>query len=500
MNLFDAIERQAAATPHCPALIAGPLLLSYQRLLEFTAGTAQRLRAAGIGPGDVVVVRNRTPVANLLLVLAALRVGAVSAHAPEGEELAPVLQRYGARALLGAADLLPAAGQHPGLAVLDEQALLAPPPNDAAPFASHAGDAERPWRIASSSGTTGVPKACLWSHGASDRNMGHALRHIAPFVPADRVLCFQSVATNFGLHFALWTLACGAALVLPKSWEAAELALCLDVNGPTAVVMPSGLAVAMVDWLQQRGPAQGYRFPTLGHVIVGGEALSPHVLQGLRTRVCPRVHLNYGCTEAGLVASADADFLLQHPEISNRLLPGTQAEALGADGTVLPPGQTGLLRIRVPGMASGYLGDAALTAAGFGDGWYHTGDTGSVTADGLLTLGVRASEMLDLDGRRIDPLPIEGIVNRHPGVRESAVFVLAGEAGARLACLYTADQALQPEALARACEQHLGAGSAPQFWVRVTEIPRAASGKISRSDLARRHRQAADGSLLVRQE
>jgi acyl-CoA synthetase (AMP-forming)/AMP-acid ligase II len=155
-------------------------------------------------------------------------------------------------------------------------------------------------------------------------------------------------------------------------------------------------------------------------------------------------------------------------------------------GRDLPRGETGLVRLRAPGMAQGYIDDREAEARAFRDGWFQPGDRGRVEADGTLVFAGRDSEMMILGTINIFPAEIERAAEGFPGVADCAAFALpSGTLGdiPALAVVETAPGAVDIAALAAACRARLGL-RAPRRVVVVAALPRTATGKVQRDRLA----------------
>ena len=134
-----------------------------------------------------------------------------------------------------------------------------------------------------------------------------------------------------------------------------------------------------------------------------------------------------------------------------QLVPGQyQAEAVDEAGVPLAPGASGLLRFRRPGMANEYYRNPQATALAYRDGWFYPGDTGRIDADGVMYIEGRADERLNLDGRKVEPEPIEAVLQSHPAVAEAAVFTASpGGGGARTGALCFSRKAARAASRAR---------------------------------------------------
>ena len=506
MNLFDGIEAVAMRQPGLPAVVAGGQWLSYRRLVTLTASAAHRLARAGVMPGDIAMVLTRPPLENLLLTLSLMRLGAVvvSCGSYPAALRAELASRFGVRAFVGHAELLPAPGGIGAAVCVDQQvALSAPDPADET-FANCQRSPQAPLRISLSSGTTGVPKGVVWSQGSAQANfdvlseMAAVDRAGAGYFPGDRNLVFLDLGTNYGANQSLRTLLEGVTLVLPLAPTASDFIRCLDLNGVSTVMTSTPFAISLLDAVRAGlggGPAHG-RFPTLRRIALAGEAISTVARQAMISLITPNTYVAYGCSECGAVSWSTPEVFDAHPDCAGLLTPGVEVEALDPAGAVLPLGQTGQLRFRTRAMCDGYLGDAALTAATFRDGWYLSPDMGSVDDQGVVRLGVREQDMLVIGGKKVDPSEIELLINALPHVQESAVFMARGGPDEDLlVALFVADAPVAPALVRQKCLAALGPMLTPRQIAQVDKIPRTDGGKLSRKQLGQLFVHKRSGSV-----
>ena len=138
----------------------------------------------------------------------------------------------------------------------------------------------------------------------------------------------------------------------------------------------------------------------------------------LLDRFGPILVNTYGASETGMVSVLAApDYGLDHPErlsTAGRPRPGVEVRIVAGDGAAAPVGTQGVIEVRLPGMASGYIGRPGDPA--FHDGWYTTGDLGFLDADGFLHVRGRAADARDVDGVSVMPLDLEDAACAHPDV------------------------------------------------------------------------------------
>jgi acyl-CoA synthetase (AMP-forming)/AMP-acid ligase II len=189
----------------------------------------------------------------------------------------------------------------------------------------------------------------------------------------------------------------------------------------------------------------------------------------------------YGMTEAS------------HQMASNPLPPGERRPgsvgcSAGADIRIvdstwesLPTAAVGEVVVRGPGLVDGYLNNAEATAESFRDGWFRTGDSGSLDEDGYLRLAGRIKELINRGGEKISPAEVEDVVLAHPAVSEAVAFALPDERyGETVAVAVVLRSPVDEASLRRHCANHLAAFKVPRRVAILDQIPKGPTGKIQR--------------------
>ncbi|MDR7359667.1 AMP-binding protein [Paeniglutamicibacter sulfureus] len=199
-------------------------------------------------------------------------------------------------------------------------------------------------------------------------------------------------------------------------------------------------------------------------ILLGG-ARAPRAVLKEAARHSLKLHLTYGSSETAGGCVYDA-----------RALPGVQVKVV--DGRIMLGGPT---------IASGYLGDAGLTARHFsvdGSGvrWYATDDLGSY-ADGMLSVSGRADDVIITGGVKVSAAQVQRVLEALPGVSEAAVVpVPDAQWGQQIAAAYVGSAA--PEALSAAVRASLGAAAVPRRLQALEALPLLPNGKVDRMSLA----------------
>ena len=472
MTLSQALAEAARRHAGRPALLAPALTLSHAQLDSCVVRAAAELMARGIKPAQVVGVSMHTSPLQLLTLLALAHVGACSVHVHPDHPLAvkrALAQQFGISAVVC----------DPGMkAPLEADPAWLEAKPGATPALPAGGDG--PWRIALSSGTTGLQKGVLITHA-------DALAEIARMSAAESVtrddvlLCHRGLDSNWALRTVLSHLVCGGAVAFPATRSASHLLEAVKRHAATRLMVSPAYLRDLVEQLPGGG------LPGVRRILIGGGALPAELLALAAERITPNLATGYGITEIGTLALADRALLARAPASVGGLLPGVEGEAVDADDRRVPRGQRGILRFRRPGMPQEYFRHPEASAKMFRHGWFYPGDVGRIDAEGLLYIEGRVDDELNLGGMKIEPEPIEQALREHAAVVEAAVFAAAPDRGPpALFAAAVLRTAVDEKDLIAHCRSRVGPMYAPVRIFFVEQLPRNDAGKLLRRELAQR--------------
>jgi cyanophycin synthetase len=463
MNVTDPIFRAAQAHPDRLALVrphtAG---ITYATLAARIDSCARHARRLGLQPGDIVGLRITWPEDDglgLTVALGLARAGIASADvALPGQYLTAFLTRPGLPTPPGIRQIkLDAAwpedpSTDPVTAVDDPDALL---------------------RIVGTSGTTGLPRFCPITHGLMATRVGLTGYPVAAGDWQPTVLCCLPTDGGYALRSALAALSEGETWVVGDSWQRNPVEAVATCGITSIIASPAHLAHIV----EQIPPELGI-LPSLRAVMVAGAHMPEPLWQLVRARLCPTVVVAYGASETSGIAAALYEESEGDGRTVVRLKPGIEAEAVSEDGYPLPPGTEGLLRIRWPGNAPGYFDNPAATAEVFRDGWFHSGDIGSVSADRVMRVAGRAGDFINSGGVKINPRLIEQVLRDFPNIVDAAAFPLRDRHGLDQpwAAIVTTGP-VDAAALNAHCWRALGSAT-PRSFLQVPQLPRNQNGKV----------------------
>jgi len=489
------------------AFIDGSSRWTFAGLADAALDSAAAMIAAGVEPGDRVAVWAPN---GRLFVAAAL--GAVAAGAVlvplntrfKGDEAAWILGRSRARLLvtdngflgndyvgmLRGAELpslseivtLNGCG---GTAWADFLRRGATVPRDQTLARAGAVTAEHACDMFFTSGTTGRPKGVMTTHGQNIRVYtawadGVGLR------PRDRYLVINPMFHTFGYKAGL--LAClirGATIVSQPVFDPAEAIRLIGRERVTVLPGPPTLYASLLDH-----PArEGRDLSSLRLAVTGAAVVPVALVERMRAELFREVVIAYGLTEScGTVTVGDphADPRTACRTVG-RAIAGTEVIIGGPDGAPLPPGAAGEVLVRGYHVMRGYFEDPEATAAALDPaGWLHTGDVGTLDADGNLRITDRLKDMFVVGGFNAYPAEIEQAIARHRAVSEAAVIGVPdprlGEVGRAFVVPRPGATVTEAEIIAF-CRDRLANFKVPRSARVVAALPRNASGKVLKTEL-----------------
>jgi amino acid adenylation domain-containing protein len=493
--LHHLFERQAARTPDAIAISSDAGQLTYAELESWSNRLAHRLRRMGAGPGTHVALFFQRSPEMIAAILGTLKAGAayvpLDPNAP-AERLRMILDDTRPRVLVtrqSLQDRLPgvdAAGICIDDPIVDADDASQPPESSA--------QSDDLAYIMYTSGSTGRPKGVMIEHRAIGNTLHWRDRDMP--VRADDVV-LNNLPYTFDPSVALIfsAMAAGARMVLAGPGEEYDPHRLLErvvMEGVTILeVTPAMLRVMVDDPLLTA-------CRTLRWICCGGEAMPPDLPARLFARLDVELYNLYGPTEAAV----DATWWAcrrggPRPSVPiGRPIANVRAYILDANGSPVAPGVPGELYLGGAGLARGYLNAPGLTAERFlpdpfvdvpGARMYRTGDRCRWLADGAIEFLGRLDHQVKVRGYRIEPDEVESALLGHPAVREAAVAVHEGTAGAsRLIAYIVADTEgapITPESVRRHLKERLPEYMVPSAFVTLAALPRTVSGKVDRRSL-----------------
>jgi acetyl-CoA synthetase len=459
------------------------------------------LKAAGVGPGDVVAgMLPRIPEL-VALILGTWRIGAVyqplfTAFGPKAIEhrlktsgAKLVVTNTANRGKLAEVEACPRVATilAPGEALptgdIDFRATFAAASTSCEPVLRKGDDL---FMMMSTSGTTGLPKGVPVPLSAL-MAFGAYMRDAIGLRPDDVFWNIADPGWAYGLYYAITgPLLLGIATTFNEGAFTAKSTY--DIIERLGVTSLAGSPTAFRLLLAERPEAAARVRGRLRVVSSAGEPLNPEVIRWFDAHLAAPIHDHYGQTENGMMVNNHHG--LAHavrPGSAGFAMPGYRMVVLDEAGHELGPNQPGILAVDIANSPlrwfDGYHQAETPAIAG---GYYRTGDTVEYEPDGSISFIGRADDVITSSGYRIGPFDVESALIEHPAVNEAAVVGVPDpqrteivKAFVILAPSWQGSPELAGE-LAQHVRKRLSAHAYPREIDFVTELPKTPSGKIQR--------------------
>ena len=471
LSVREAVVEPGVAT--LPAIFDQGRTISYAELGALVEQRVSELAASGVGPGSRFTMRATCEVSTIVTFFALLELGAA---------LVPI---------------------HPRLTEAEEQVIL----DDVCPevrLSGHAIESDPPAAIVYTSGTTGRPKGAVLSRGAfvasaraSEQNLG--------WKSNDRWLVCMPLAHVGGLSILTRCLSARKPIILEPRFDPGAVLRTIRRDGATQLSVVPTMLDALLE-ADREGDLRRLRF-----LLVGGAAASPVLLERAAERGLLAI-TTYGLTEACSQVTCQA---LRAPGTtepgSGRALPGVELRIardhgvwgegrLGRpeDPTVELGGlaevhEVGSIQVRGPNLMRGYWSgpDKPYTMPLAPDGWFATGDLGSLDETGRLFVHARRTDLIVTGGENVYPAEVEQAFERAPGVVEAVVFGVPNERWGQVVAvalvLSASRMSASEQALAAIANvsSRMASHKRPRLFAVLPSLARNATGKIDRGAVCR---------------
>ena len=470
--------------------------VSYEQAAQGSARYASLLAGLGLEPGDRVAVQVEKSPEALLLYLGCLRAGlaylplnsayqegevsyfledaeprAVVAQPKSMPWLVPLSARLGIRHVFSL--------DEQGSGTLADAGRAAP-----AHFATVERAADDLAAILYTSGTTGRSKGAMLSHGNLASNAA-VLHREWGFRPGDVLVHMLPLFHVHGLFVACHcVLMNGSAMRFHAKFDA-PLAIAEFAASTVFMGVPTFYTRLLAEPGLTREACSRMRL-----FVSGSAPLLAETYTEFEARCGQRILERYGMTETGMLTSNPLAGE-RRPGSVGPALPGTGVRVVDEAGGTCAPGAIGHVQVRGANVFSGYWRMPERTREEFtADGWFRTGDMGSLTADGYLSIVGRSKDLIITGGFNVYPKEIELALDELPGVQESAVVGIPhpdfGEAVTAIVVPKPGAAPSEGELIAT-LKARLANFKVPKRVYLVAELPRNAMGKVQKNLLRERY-------------
>ncbi|AIJ21289.1 AMP-binding protein [Amycolatopsis methanolica] len=508
------LRATAARYPEQEAIVDGAVRLTYRELDRAVLDACRALIGMGVHEGDRVAVWAQNCWQWCVVELAVLAARAVAVPINtrfRGKEAAELLDNSRAVALFTtsgfldvdyAAMLRQAAPSHADLPIVVMSGEVSEKDITWEQFLEHGTTvpeedalkrvadlrADEISDIMYTSGTTGVPKGVIQTHGKNLLAM-KALGAALGFRPGDRNLVLAPLFAQFGMRAGLYMgLMHAAATILESAFDPDAIIDLVERERVTVLPGPPTILAAFLTPKARQRDLSSLRIALTGSTVIPEEL----VIGLLENNIFDNVLTAYGLTEAcGPVSvSSLQDSPATVSQYAGRVLEHLEFRVVDAEGRTMSAGEQGEFLVRGPTVMSGYLNDPEQSAKAVNpEGWLHTGDVGLVDPGGYVKVTGRLKDMFIVGGFNVYPAEVENSIREHEGVREVALVGIPderlGEVGAAfIVCErgYEFDET----ALREWCRSALANFKVPRMFLRTEELPLNSSLKVDKKVLAER--------------
>lgn len=498
MRAIDYFDRGASLHPKREAFVHGQRAVTYEEAQAFTHKVALALKRHGAGVGTKVAVYSPNSIDAFLVVLGALRAGAiwVPINVRNGlEENLLILQNTGCSVLFYHSDFEAAASAmctaEPAIlgVRLDHGGGGAPLLSDwsgllEGSMPSLPLDNDRLCAILSTGGTTGKPKGVMWRDQTLETMVANFWAHMPCEKPP--VYLVAAPMTHAAGVIGLPLLAAGATIVLLERADPLEIMIAIQRHGVTHLFLPPTVVYLML----AHPRVKEFDYSSLLYFIYSAAPMAPAKIREAIETFGPVMAQAYGQAEFPLMGTflspkEHVEIMRSGPperlESAGRPCMFTKLAVVDDGGVPIAPREIGEIVLSGNQAMVGYYNDPSATRDVTRDGWHHTGDLGYLDEDGFLYIVDRKKDMIITGGFNVYSAEVERILLAHPLVQDCAVVGVPDEKwGEAVKAVVEAKpgQRIEPEALIQHCRDRLGSVKAPKSLEVWPQLPRSPVGKV----------------------
>jgi len=503
LTIPHAAERAARLWGDAPAVLERGETWSFNQLWEKCRAAASAMLARGVGEGDRIAIWAPNSREWVIAAVAAMTCGAAIVPLNtrlKGREAGDILRRTHARMMFTVRDFLgidyPALLAAEDLPDLAETILLdddfarflasGKGADDAAIDAALARlTADHLSDILFTSGTTGVPKGVMMTYGRVIPQCGVWI-HNTGLKAGERYLIVNPFFHSFGLKVG-WVacLISGAVMVPMPQFEVQ--AVIESIVRDRIAFLPGPPTIFQM--LLAEKDKKDFDSSSLRGGTTGAATVPPVLIERIRNELGMKdIITAYGMTECVNITSCrPGDSAERIAFTCGAAIPGNEVIIAGENGQEVPRGETGEIWVRGQGVMLGYLDDPKATAETIdAEGWMHTGDVGTMDADGYVRITDRLKDMYISGGFNVYPAEVEKLLANHPAIGMVAVVGVAdermGEVGKAYIVLRPGMAATEAELIGWS-RDNMANYKVPRSFAFVDDVPRNASGKVLKTEL-----------------
>lgn len=342
------------------------------------------------------------------------------------------------------------------------------------------------------SGTTGNPKAAIHTHFEIMNNCIVVSENTGFFDEPHVSCCNVPLFHIFGCHGVICnSILTGMTIVLPAPGFHVELSLkAIEDEKCTCVY---GTPTMYVDFFNNPNFSQT-NLSSIKTGCVSGAPCPPNLVKKIINEFpCPGLIVGYGSTEMNVLSCHHyRDNLEIRMQTDGRILPNSEVKVVNRDNEIVPYDTPGEICVRNPYMMKGYWEEDEKNKEAFKDGWFYSGDEGTLSRDGYIKIVGRIKDLIIRGGENINPGEIEDILMAHSKITEAHVIGVPDQRMGEDVCAVIKikeNQVLYENEVKEYCKGQLSYFKIPRYVQFVDDFPRTAIGKVKkfvlREDMAK---------------
>lgn len=489
MNLADCFIGIANQLGDQPAITTLSDQISHRQLVDRSFQIARLLKHNGVESGDRIGLAIRSPIETIAHSIALWNIGAVIVNLDfrlRGEERNRLARKFEIKFVIQ--DVKPNGSTDYEALDLDDGWLGLMSKMSVEPVRPI--NAEHPAMIMLTSGSSGEPNGIQRGHNTIlARNL---LEQSGKNISIGGTMIIAQ-PLNFAAPFnkALGQILQGGCANIVSFFTSASQLIeqVNEISADKLFVVPKQLRELLVE---SKGAAEPI-LPKLKSLVNGGAHTSAD--ENLRSyrELSVNYQLNYASSLTGLVSElfgADAETI---PDSVGHVLGLNNVTIVDPEDKPVPPGESGLIKVRGPAMAEAVVGTHRKDSDRIADGWAIPGDFGSMCRDNILRISGRNSEMIIRGGANVFPKEIEACINEISAVKEVAVVGVADQLlGEEIAAFVCVDDDFDKEHIAKHVRTRLPSDKRPRHFIAVDSLPKNGMGKVQKHLLKEAFKRPSD--------
>ncbi len=504
MNISEALFRNAHCSPQQPAIVDRRRSLTYSEFYERVNRLSHYLLQQGIAKGDLVALSCGSRAEHFEGLFALGKIGAVAVPFDfnwSAQECAAMVGFFAPKAFIlesrsetdALRNLARQRVDSTKLLTIEDSTPIAGSPYEAALERSSADDFHAsiqgtdPFLFMITSGTTGFPKACIINHQTyAMRCLNYGMTK--GMHRQERALMTLPVHFNAGRGSVMSMLYLGGTIFMQEKFDEETVLETIERKKITYTM----LVPVLCERLLRYESLGRFRTDSLRYLGITGGHLSQELAWNIRDKICRELYEAYASTDCGQITAIGPDDWATRGETVGKPIWCVLLRIADQTGREVPRGEEGEICVRTPLAIQGYYRNPKATEEFLSGGWCHTGDIGSLDAEGYLTVSGRKKNMVKSGGISVFPEEIEDALGKHPAVSEIAVIGFkSAEWGEAVKAFVVLKEgaACEPESLIKFCKESLASYKAPKVVEFLSALPRTGLGKIDRGKLEAMTRQ-----------